>query len=105
MKLDRKQDLNVLYKVCVFQADRKNNMATLASDWLRHFWFSSETAERNLTKFDKKQYLKVLYQVCVFQADRKNKMPTLASDRLRHFRLLFWNRWMELNETWQVERS
>ena len=36
-KLDRKQDLNVLYKVCVFRADRKNKMAVLASDWLRHF--------------------------------------------------------------------
>ena len=35
-KLDRKQDLNV-YKVCVFRADRKNKMAALASDWLRHF--------------------------------------------------------------------
>ena len=31
-KLDRKQDLNVLYQVCVFQADRKNKMAALASD-------------------------------------------------------------------------
>ena len=37
MKLDRKQDLNILYQVCVFQADRKNKMAALASDWLRHF--------------------------------------------------------------------
>ena len=36
-KLDRKQDLNVLYQVCVFWADRKNKMAALASDWLRHF--------------------------------------------------------------------
>ena len=36
-KLDRKQDLNVLYLVCVFRADRKNKMAALASDWLRHF--------------------------------------------------------------------
>ena len=36
-KLDRKQDLNALYKVCVFRADRKNKMAALASDWLRHF--------------------------------------------------------------------
>ena len=36
-KLDRKQDLNVLYQVCVFRADRKNKMAALASDWLRHF--------------------------------------------------------------------
>ena len=37
-KCDRKQDLNVLYQVCVFLADRKNKMAALASDWLRHFW-------------------------------------------------------------------
>ena len=36
-KLDRKQDLNVLYRVCVFRADRKNKMAALDSDWLRHF--------------------------------------------------------------------
>ena len=36
-KLHRKQDLNVLYHCCVFRADRKNKMAALASDWLRHF--------------------------------------------------------------------
>ena len=36
-KLDRKQDLNVLYKYVFFRANRKNKMATLASDWLRHF--------------------------------------------------------------------
>ena len=35
--LDGKEDLNVLYQVCVFRADRKNKMAALASDWLRHF--------------------------------------------------------------------
>ena len=36
-KLDRKQDLNVPYQVCVFRADRKIKMAALASDRLRHF--------------------------------------------------------------------
>ena len=36
-KLDRKQDLNVFFQVCVFRANRKNKMATLASDWLTHF--------------------------------------------------------------------
>ena len=36
-KLDRKQDLKALYQVCVFRVDRKNKMAALASDWLRHF--------------------------------------------------------------------
>ena len=37
-KPDRKQDLNAHYEVCVYQADQKNKMATLVSDWLRHFW-------------------------------------------------------------------
>ena len=36
-KLERKQDLNALYQVCVFRADRKNTMAAMASDWLSHF--------------------------------------------------------------------
>ena len=36
-KLIRKQDLNVLCQVCVFWADRKNKIAALDSDWLRHF--------------------------------------------------------------------
>ena len=35
-KLNRKQDLNVLYQVCVLWADRKDKMAALACDWLRH---------------------------------------------------------------------
>ena len=38
MKLDKKQDLNVLYQVCVFQAGGKNKIDALASDWLRHIW-------------------------------------------------------------------
>ena len=45
-KLDEKQDLNVLYEVCVFRPNRKNKLAATASDWLRHFHFS-ETAEWN----------------------------------------------------------
>ena len=105
MKLDRKQDLNVLYQACVFRADRKNKMAALASDLLRHFDFSSETTERNSTKLDRKQDLNVFYQVCVFRADRKNRMAALASDWLRHFGLLLWNRWTEFSETWQEARS
>ena len=36
-KLDKKQDLNVLYQVYLFLTYQKNKMATLASDWLRHF--------------------------------------------------------------------
>ena len=37
-KLDRKQDLNVLYQVCFFFGPiGKNKMAALTSDGLRHF--------------------------------------------------------------------
>ena len=36
-KLDRKQDLNALYQVCIFQVDWKNKMAAPAYDLLRHF--------------------------------------------------------------------
>ena len=107
-KLDRKQDLNTFYQVCVFRADRKKQddrpglwLAEIFSD------FSSETAGRNSTKLDRKQDLNTFYQVCVFRVDnhRKNKMAALASDWLRYFRLLLWNRWTEFNETWQEARS
>ena len=36
-KLDRMQDLNILYQISVFQADLKNKMATLVSVRLSHF--------------------------------------------------------------------
>ena len=69
-KLDRKQDLNVLYQVCVFRADRKNKMVALASEWLRHFRLLLWNRERNSMKLDKKQDLNVLYKVFVFRADQ-----------------------------------
>ena len=103
-KLDRKQDLNVLYQVCVFRADRKNKMAALASDWLRHFrlllW--NHWTEFNET-WQEPRSQRPLPSLC-FGADKKNKMAALASDLLRHFRLL-WKRWTEFNETWQEARS
>ena len=46
-KLDRKQDFNVLYQVCVFRADQKNKMAARPLIGWDIFKFSSETAERN----------------------------------------------------------
>ena len=105
MKLDRKQDLNVLYQVCVFRADWKIRWPPWPLIGWDIFDFSSETTERNSTKLDRKQDLNVLYQLCVFQADRKNRMAALASDWLRHFGLLLWNCWKEFNETWQKARS
>ena len=75
-KLDMKQDLNVLYQVCVFRADRKK---TRWPPWPLIGWdifdFSSETVERNSKKLDRKQDLNVLYQVCVFGRISKQKCP------------------------------
>ena len=64
MKLDRKQNLNVVYQVCIFGPIRKPRWPP----WLLIGWeifnFSSETAERNSTKLGRKQGLNILYQVC-----------------------------------------
>ena len=96
-----KQDLNVLYQVCDFRADRKKQDGRPGLWLAETFWTSPlKPAERNSTKLNRKQDLNVLYQVCVFRADRKNKMAALASDYLTHFGLLLWNRWTEFNETW-----
>ena len=68
LKLDKKQELDILYQVCVFLADWKAiKIAALASDWLRHFDFFSETAVGNLPKVDRKQELKVLFKVYVLE--------------------------------------
>ena len=105
-KLDRKQDLIVLYQVCVFRADRKNKMAALASNWLRHFglllWNRWMEFNENWQEARSQRPLPSLF---FFGSIRKNKMAALASDWLRHFRLLLWNRWTEFNETWQEARS
>ena len=104
-KLDRKQDLNVLYQVCVFRANPKNKMAALASDWLRHFrlllW--NRWKEFNET-WQEARSQRPLPSLCFSGRSEKQDGP-LASDCLRHFRLLLWNRWKEFNETWQEARS
>ena len=105
-KLDRKQDLHVLYQACVFfLADRENKMTALASDWLRHFqlllW--NRWAEFKET-WQEARSARPLPSLC-FWADRKNKMAALASDWLRHFQLLLWKLWTEFKETWQEARS
>ena len=81
MQLDRRQDLNVLFQVCVLRADRKNKMAALASDWLRHFWL----LWNSLTKFNEtwkeSRSHSHLPSLC-FRVDGKNKMAALASEWL-----------------------
>ena len=60
-KLDRKQDLNVLYQVCVFGPIEKTRWPPWPLIGWDIFDFSSVTAERNSTKLDRKQDLNVLY--------------------------------------------
>ena len=103
-KLDRKQDLNALYQVCVFRADRKNKMAALASDWPRHF----QLLWNRYTEFNKTwqeaRSQRPLPSLCFSgRSEKQDGRP--ASDWLRHFRLLLWNRWMDFKETWQESRS
>ena len=104
MKLDRKQDINALYQVCVYRADRKNKMAALASDWLRHFRlpFWNHWTEFNET-WQKARSLRPLPSLCF--SGRSKKQDGRPGLRLRHFRLLLWNHWTEFNETWQEARS
>ena len=70
-KLDRKQDLNVLYQlvqVCVFsdQPEKTRWLPWPIIGWDIIFHLFSETAEQNSRKLVRKQDLNVLYQVCVF---------------------------------------
>ena len=73
----RKQELNVLYQVCLgFFAGRSGKTRRLLHALIGWdmFDFSSETAERNSTKLDRKQDLIVFYQFVFFGPRLKNKM-------------------------------
>ena len=92
-KVDRNQDLNILYQVCVFffgQSVYKN---------VHPGWSFKKVAHCTQV------HVMWPFGPLVFSADRKNRMADLASDRLRRFRLLLWNRWKELVETRQGARS
>ena len=105
-KLDRKQDLNVLYQVCVLGADQKNKMAALASDWLRHFSTSPlkplSGVQRNLTG----SKISTSSTKFVF-------FGPIGKTRLPPWPLIGWDSldissetaWTEFNETWQEARS
>ena len=119
-KLDRKQDLSVLYQLqfVLFGPIKK---AALASDWMRHFrlLLCDRWTEFNETwqeaKFQRplpsscysidETWQEARYQCPIqslfFWADEKNKKASPASDWLRHFRLLLWT---EFNKTWQEIR-
>ena len=83
-KIDRKQELNVIYKVCGFSGQEKVKMNALASDLLRRLSASFLQPLSGIEWFDRKQ--RSLPSLC-FWADWKTKMAALVSDWLRHFRL------------------
>ena len=84
-----------------FRSDRKNKMAVLASDWLRHFRLLLTEFNEN---WQEARTRRPLPSLC-FSGQSENKMAALASDWLRHFRLLLWNRWTEFNKNWQEASS
>ena len=105
-KVDRKQDLNVLYQVCVFRADRKNKMAALEKKLAETFstsplkllnwiWWNL-TGSKILMSFTKFVF---------FEPIGKTRWPPWPLIDWDISRLLLWNRWTACNETWQEERS
>ena len=103
-KLDRKEDLNVLYQVYVFRAGRKNKRPS----WpLTAETFSTSPLkplngiQRNLT--GSKISTSSTKLMFFGPVGKTRGRPGLS--RLRHFQLLLWNHWTEFNETWQEARS
>ena len=74
-KFDRKQDLNVVYQVCVFGQIGKTRWPPWPRIGWNNFDFSFETSERNSMKLDRKQDLNVLYQVCVLGPIGNTRWP------------------------------
>ena len=104
-KLDRKQDLNVLYQVCVFRADPKNKMAALASDWLRHFrllFWNRWTEFKETWQEARSQH--PLPSLCFLgRSEKQDGHPGLwLAEKFSTSPL---NGWTEFNETWQEARS
>ena len=105
-KLNRKQDLNYLYQVCVFYADRKNKMAALASDWLRHFrlllW--NGWTEFNET-WQEARSQRPLPSLCFFGPIGKTRWHPWPLIRWDIFDFSSFYRWTEFNETLQEART
>ena len=104
-KLERKQDLKVLYRGCVIRG-RSEIQDGRPGFWLAETFLTSPLKllsgiQRNLTGSN---ILMSSTKLCVFWADLKNKMASLASYWLRHFGPLLWNCWTEFNETCKEAR-
>ena len=105
-KLYRKVDLNVLYQVCVFRADRKKQDGRPGLWLAETFWTSSlkplNGIQRNLTG---SKILTSSTKFVFFGLIGKTRWPPWPLIGWNIFRLLLWNHWTEFNETWQEARS
>ena len=84
--LDRKQDLKVLYQVCVFRADQKNKMAALASDLLKHFWLLLWNCWKEFYEtWQEARLPRPLPSLCFFRLIGKHTCEPVASKNLEKF--------------------
>ena len=107
-KLDRKQDLNVLYHGNVFWLIGKTRWPSwpliglyISTSPLKRQNEFSETWQEAWSQSP-------LPSLCFSGRSKKKKekkMTVFVSVWLRHFRLLLWNCWMEFNKTCQKARS
>ena len=103
---DRKQDLNLLNRVCVFWADRKNQdgrpglwlTETFSISFLQPLTHFNESWQQGISQ-------RPLPRCFVFRTNWKTKMAALAFDCLWHFRLFLCNRWIEFKDTWHEART
>ena len=104
-KLDSKQDLNVLYQVCVFQTGRQKDGRpglSLCETFLTYSLKSLNGIQRNFTG----SKISISSTKCVFFGPiGKTRWPPWPLIGWDIFDSLLWNRWTEFNETWQEARS
>ena len=77
-KLNRKQDLNVLFQVCIFWPIRKTRWPPWTLICWDIFDFYSETAEPNSAKLDRKQDLNGICQVCFWPSIKQKSVKKVT---------------------------
>ena len=91
-KLDRNQDLNVLYQVCVFWANRKNKMAALANPPKRWHIVLRCTICGPLGLLLVHLSRRLKCTIVIMRCPSSVVRPSVVVN-FSHFRLLLWNSW------------
>ena len=85
--------------------DRKNKMATPASDWLRQFWLLWNRGTEFNETWQEAKSQRPQPNLFFFGGGGDQKTKMAARPWLRPFLLLLWNCWTEFNKTRQEARS